>query len=127
MVNNFSSDEESLCEGGVMPFSPIRPANIALLGSLLSLVFIGACATPLTPRGAVVSITDRADAVAGCEYIGQINIYSRWGAWGVSGLSSDEATSRLKNKTGEVGADTVLQTFLSPDGATMIGEAYRCK
>ena len=81
----------------------------------------------LTPAGNRVRVTPDPDRVKGCQYIGPVEGRDRMNA--AEGAARANAMWRLMNAAGAMGADTVEYRSMDTPliGATVHGDAYRCR
>jgi hypothetical protein len=95
---------------------------------LLAALVSSACSS-LTPAGQKVLITSNPDTVKGCRLLGQVKGSDHmWGGAAGQGAAEDNATTRLKNKTAEMGGNVVFLSRSSTgfSGSSQLGEAYSC-
>lgn len=92
---------------------------------ILTLTLIGCGSLPLNGQGA--SVTVRND-VTGCSYLGPVTGSNRMMSVQSPSKEMQDAINSLRNNAGALGADSVkiTSTHTSIDGASVIGNAYRC-
>lgn len=100
--------------------------NKNVLIGLVLCVGISGCTT-VTKQGAIVRVVNNVEAVKDCKYLRQLESSSSWGGL-ASGVAFDNAMNEMKNKTAEMGGNTVYSTAMlsSWGGTRMIGDAYNC-
>lgn len=96
----------------------------------LLLPLLSACVTTKLASGAdAVRVTDNADVVKSCQYIGEAKASDRMNG-GLLGMDAAEENTyrRLKNRVVEMGGDTVhiQRASTTQAGASLRGEAYKC-
>ena len=107
-----------------------RVKCIAVILSLISVsTFVSGCATTLSNKGAFVRVTNQAEEVKNCKYLGQVSASSSWGGFAATGIGFESAMNELKNKAAERGATVLLTQVISNTmgGTRMIGDAYYCQ
>jgi hypothetical protein len=93
----------------------------------LPMLVIASCATS-GPASDFVKVAAADHEVASCTLLGEVRgDHNMFGGMMVQ-VAIDDATSQLKNKTANMGGNTVLITRSSAHwaGANMAGKAYRC-
>lgn len=85
--------------------------------------------TSLTPQAKLVRVTEDANVVQGCKYLGAVRASDRMNG-GLLGqdIADSNVEKRLQNKAAEKGGDTVLMKMHSSgtSGASGRGEVYLC-
>jgi uncharacterized protein YceK len=103
--------------------------ELFVLLSVVTVVCLAGCATPLTKQGAQVRMTNQYQEVAQCKFLGQIESSSHWGGSAATGVAFDSAMNQLKNKASQMGGDTIKTQMISNTmgGTRMVGDVYSCK
>jgi hypothetical protein len=93
-----------------------------------SVLIFSACATKVSNQGASIRVTNHPEDVKNCNYLGQVTSSSGWGGFAATGVGFESAMNELKNKTAEMGGNTLLTQVVSNTmgGTRMIGDAYKC-
>ena len=83
----------------------------------------------LSGQGEKVFVTSDPKRIEGCKYVGQVAASSSWGVIGATDAAYDNATNKLRNKAGEMGANVVRTTTTSNTmgGVRLVGEAFECE
>lgn len=101
-----------------------------LVGLLLVPMLLSACVTTeLTPAGENVRVTSNAEAVEGCELLGETQASDRLNT-GIAQSSGEENTfRRMRNQAAAMGGNVVhlLTNDTGFYGASARGEVYRCR
>ena len=99
---------------------------LAVLGTLFS---VSCVTTTLTPAGQKVRVTTNAEAVRGCEFLGEAKASDRMNGGAFGQDAAEENTyRRLKNHAAEMGGNTVLmnRAHTGLHGSSARGEVFRC-
>jgi hypothetical protein len=94
----------------------------------MALALPGCGHVALTRAGDRVRVTPDAEVVKNCEYVGRVE--GRDYVNVSEGIAGGNALWRLMNAAGAMGADTVKyvsEDFGTIAGATLRGDAYRCR
>jgi len=95
--------------------------KIILILALFGLVSCGGPSTQLTPKGRNAQVVNKKQ-VTSCEIVGKFIGENEFG-------SEEVATNDLRNRAGNVGADSVVVTAIVPNGkhVAVHGLAYKCQ
>lgn len=87
--------------------------------------------TSLSPAGQRVRVTNNADVVRDCEFVGNVKASSGWGGPAGGNIGEDQVQVKMQNETAELGGDVLFLTSAKAGGyggsSRGIGEAYNCK
>lgn len=90
----------------------------------LSALFLLSACVSASPEAQKVRVTNNAEVVKGCEFLGNVNAMSGWGGTSGSGIAAHNIEETMKERAFKLGADTVY--IVGNAGSKGTGEAYRC-
>jgi hypothetical protein len=92
-------------------------------------VFYGVGKVHLDRKRAPIYITDHENEVVGCDFVKQVCADTAWGGFTLQEEAIQNLIGDLSHQAHRAGADVLLVRYKSKSfiGASVAGEAYRCK